>query len=307
MSSRSPSPDEELLRSLLAVQVPRWATLSVSALDDSAASDHALFRLGDGLVARLPRRPSAAQQVDKEQRWLPFLAERLSVPIPTVAARGRPAGDYPWPWSIYEWLPGRPAAADAELDPGFGDDLARFIAELHAVVAARGPDPGAHNGHRGAALATRADEVEGALAALDEVPDLGLDLERARRVWADALDASAHDGPPRWIHGDLLPGNVLLDDHARLHAVIDFGCLGVGDPACDVMAAWTILPAEQRGAFRARLEVDDDTWRRGRGWAVSFGLIALPYHRQRTPALAAVAHQAIRASTSPSIADDLLF
>jgi hypothetical protein len=79
----------------------------------------------------------------------------------------------------------------------------------------------------------------------------------------------------------------------RLSAVIDFGCLGVGDPACDVMVAWTYLSAETRGAFRAALPVDDATWARGRGWALSFGLIALPYYESTNPVLAGIARYAI--------------
>jgi aminoglycoside phosphotransferase (APT) family kinase protein len=119
-----------------------------------------------------------------------------------------------------------------------------------------------------------------------------IDTEAATAAWDAALQASAWNGPPVWIHGDLLPGNLLVHQ-GRISAVIDFGCLGVGDPACDLIVAWTLLSTRTRGIFRAVLSVDDATWARGRGWALSIGLIALPYYQHTNPVFASIARRAI--------------
>ncbi len=119
-----------------------------------------------------------------------------------------------------------------------------------------------------------------------------IDGTRRRPLWDAALEATPWRGSPVWIHGDLQAGNLLAVD-GKLSAVIDFGCLGVGDPACDVMAAWLYLPADARYEFRSALSVDDATWTRARGWALSVGLIALPYYQRSNPVLAAIAGRAI--------------
>jgi aminoglycoside phosphotransferase (APT) family kinase protein len=114
-------------------------------------------------------------------------------------------------------------------------------------------------------------------------------------VWEDALSAPAWDGPSVWLHADLMPGNLLVDGDGRLTSVIDFGCMGVGDPACDLFPAWNLLPAGARQAFRTALDVDDATWRRGRGRTLSQAVVALPYHRTTNPAMAGNARHVIRA------------
>jgi aminoglycoside phosphotransferase (APT) family kinase protein len=214
-------------------------------------------------VARLPSAAEYALAVEKEQRWLPVLAPRLPLPIPVPLANGRPGADYPFPWSVHPWLDGEPAAPGPISDPvRFAADLAGFLAALQDIDATGGPQPGKHNWFRGATLRTYEPQAERALTALHGRIDTGL----AREIWAAAL-AAPWDGRDVWFHGDVAAGNLLLAD-GNLTAVIDFGTCGVGDPSCDTAIAWTLLTADGRRAFRERLSVDDETWARGRGWAL---------------------------------------
>lgn len=280
--------DAALVRRLLAAQLPRWADLPVAPVP-SAGTDNALYRLGDEMVVRLPRIESAAGQVEKEWHWLPALVPHLPLPIPVPLAQGAPSEGYPWRWSVTRWLEGENATVGRLAAPcQAATALAGFIAALQGIAPDGGPPPGRHNAFRGAPLARRDASTRAAIAALRGT----IDVDAATAAWEAALRAPAWPGPPVWIHGDLQPANLLVAQ-GRLSAVIDFGCLGVGDPACDVMAAWTFLTADTRDVFRTALPVDDATWERGRGWALSFGLIALPYYRDTNPVLAGIARRAI--------------
>lgn len=274
----------ELVSRLLADQFPHWAKLPLAPVP-SAGTDNALYRLGDDLSVRLPRIHWAAGQVEKELAWLPTLAPHLPLEIPQPLALGEPGQGYPWRWGVYGWLEGEPA------HPERIDDSAQTAAALAEFVAAiRRIDPAGAPVGRGVPLATRDEAVRGAIAALHN----DYDADALTAAWESALHTPAWPGPPVWHHGDLQAGN-LLARNGRLAAVIDFGCMGVGDPACDVMAAWLFLSSETRAIFREALQVDDDTWARGKGWALSMGLIALPYYRTTNPTLAAIARQAIDA------------
>lgn len=280
--------DVALVRRLLAAQFPPWADLPLAPVP-SAGTDNALYRLGDDMVVRLPRIHWAIGQVDKEWQWLPRLAPHLPLTIPVPLALGEPAEGYPWPWGVYPWLDGETATPDRLADPRQAAvDLARFIAALQRIDPTGGPTPGPHNSKRGVPLVTRDAATRAAIAALHGM----VDVDAATAAWDAALAAPVWEGPPVWIHGDLQAGN-LLAVQGRLCAVIDFGCLGVGDPACDVMAAWLFLTADTRDVFRATLGVDDATWARGRGWALSMGLIALPYYHITNPVLANIGRRAI--------------
>ena len=280
--------DLSLVRRLLAAQFPGWAGLPIKSVR-SAGTDNAVYRLGDDMAVRLPRIPWATGQVEKEHRWLPRLAPHLPLAIPTPLAMGKPGEGYPWHWSVYKWLEGENATVERIADPRrMAIDLAQFILALQRVDPAGGPPPGAHNSYRGVPLAKRDTPTREAISALHGT----VDTEAATAAWEDALGAPEWHGRPVWIHGDLQPGNLLAVE-GRLTAVIDFGCLGVGDPACDVMPAWLFLPADARAIFRAELQVDDATWARGRGWALSLGLIALPYYHITNPVLAGIARRAI--------------
>jgi aminoglycoside phosphotransferase (APT) family kinase protein len=280
--------DGSLVGRLLAAQFPEWADLPVEPVH-SAGTDNAIYRLGDDMAVRLPRIPGATDQVEKEHQWLPRLAPLLPLSIPVPLAKGMPAEGYPLHWSIYRWLEGESAASKPIADPHqAATELARFVACLQRIDPAGGPPPGAHNFFRGEPLAMRHAETRTAIATLHNTLDAGA----AVAAWEAALQAPAWNGPAVWLHGDLHPTNLLVK-RGRLSAVIDFGGLGVGDPACDLMVAWTILSADTREVFRAALPVDDSAWARGRGWALSVGLIALPYYRDTNPVLAGIARRTI--------------
>lgn len=293
MSAGKMHPDEQdidvsLVGRLLAAQFPQWAGLSTEPIH-SAGTDNALYRLGDDMAVRLPRILGATGQVEKEHQWLPTLAPLLPLAIPVPLAKGTPAEGYPWHWSVYRWIEGETATIGRIADPRqAATRLGRFVAALQRIDPIGGPPPGAHSSFRGEPLARRDAETRVAIAALRGT----LDADAVTAAWEAALQAPVWQGPAVWLHGDLHAAN-LLAQHGRLSAVIDFGCLGVGDPACDVMVAWTYLSAETRQAFRAALPVDDATWARGRGWALSFGLIALPYYRSTNPVLSRIARYAI--------------
>ncbi len=281
--------DSALVRTLLAAQFPQWAQLPIAAVP-SSGTDNALFRLGDDMVVRLPRIHWAVEQVAKEQRWLPVLAPNLPLAIPEPLALGEPALGYPWQWSVYRWLDGDTVA------PGRLDDmqhaateLANFIAALQRIDATDGPPPGAHNSNRGEPLTVRDAGTRQAIAALEGI----IDRVAVTAAWEDGLNVPTWDGAPVWVHGDLAATNLLVRD-GRLCAVIDFGCLGIGDPAVDLMVAWEFL-APVRETFRAALAVDDATWVRGRGWALTTALVALPYYMDTNPILVASARRRIEA------------
>jgi aminoglycoside phosphotransferase (APT) family kinase protein len=250
------------VRRLIEEQFPQWAGLPVQPVA-SGGWDNWTFRLGAGMAVRLPSAAEYALAVDKEHRWLPALAPRLPLPIPVPLAKGASGADYPYSWSVYPWLDGEPASQDRIADPvRFAVDLAGFLAALRSTDPADGPRPGKHNWFRGGPLRTYDGAARSALTALDGRIDTGL----AGRIWRTALDARGA-GVESWFHGDVAEGNLLLR-HGQLAAVIDFGTCGVGDPACDLAIAWTLLTAEGRQVFRERLSVDEAEWSRGRGWAL---------------------------------------
>ena len=275
MTDDAPVIDAALARRLVDSQFPQWSDLPIEPVAHDGW-DNRSFRLGSELTIRLPSGDWYARQVAKEQRWLPLLAARLPLPIPTPVALGEPAAGFPYPWSVYRWLDGEIAT---HAPPGdlteFATSLAGFLRALRGVDATDGPEPGRHNFYRGGPLATYEQEAVQALAGLgDEVP-----RDAIERVWEDAM-SSTWDRDPVWFHGDVATGNLLVRE-GRLAAVIDFGTSGVGDPACDTVIAWTFFSGASRDRFRAALELDRATWSRGRGWALWKALISLPDHLAR--------------------------
>ena len=279
--------DEALVRRLLATQFPEWADLPLEAVEPRG-TDNWLYRLGGELVARLPCRERTVATLARERTWLPRLA-LLPFEIPLPVAVGKPGAGYPWTWSVYRWLEGE-NAVDAPVA-----DLARAAADLAALLEALqrvNPDggpagPGEENFFRGAPLEVFDPRVRADLAQLRG----DIDLEAATAVWNEALCAPDPEGPPVWVHGDLDRRN-LLTRQGRLAAVVDFGCLGVGDPACDVAVAWKVLSPETRDIFRSALSVDESTWTRARGWVVSQALGAVAYYTPETnPSLVAEARR----------------
>ncbi|SEP49924.1 aminoglycoside phosphotransferase family protein [Amycolatopsis saalfeldensis] len=282
-------PDEDLVRSLIAGQFPRWAGLPVARFP-SGGTVNAVYRLGEGMVVRLPLTKAGAKDAALEQEWLPRLAPRLPTAIPEVLGAGAPAEGYPWPWSVHRWPAGENPEAGALREPvRLAGDLAGFVAQMRSITL-----PGAPAAYRGGPLVALDQSTRAAIRQLRGIPQEDVDCDAAAEVWKQALRAPGQDSPPVWLHADLMPGNLLID-RGRLSAVIDFGCLGTGDPACDLFPAWNLLPADAREAFREALGVDDPTWNRGRARTLSQALISLPYYRERNPAMAENARHVIRA------------
>ena len=277
--------DEALVRSLLAEQHPDLADLPLEPL--AYGWDNAMFRLGGELVVRLPRRQLAAVLVEHEQRWLPDLAPRLPLPIPVPLRQGRPSGPYPWSWSVCPWLPGDVASTTP---PGDLDHTARVLGDFVAAMHVPAPRAAPENPFRGVPLVER-DEIM--RERVDQLGDL-LDRGEVISCWDEVLAIPPWSGPPLWLHGDLHPFNLLVHQ-GRLSAVIDFGDLTSGDPATDLAVAWMLFPPDLRPAFRAAAgEVDDDTWARARGWALSLG-VAYIAHSADNSMFATLARRTIEA------------
>lgn len=277
----------DLVRRLLAAQHPRWADLPVTPVAE-AGTDHALYRLGEELLVRLPIVGWAESQADRDARWLPVLAPHLPLDLPAPVAVGEPGEGYPWRWSVVPWLDGD-AAEPHRLDlPTAARDLAALVRALHAVPTDGGPVKTGTD--RGASLRRLDEPIRGVLRELQHE----LDVSAVARVWAEAVDAEAWTGDPVWIHGDLQPGNLIARD-GRLAAVIDFGGLGVGDPAPDLAPAWNLFDAESRGTFLDEVGYDDDTRARARGWVLAPALTGLGYYRDSRPDLASAGRRQIEA------------
>ena len=280
--------DVVLVRRLLSAQFPHWADLAIAPVP-SAGTDNAIYRLGNEMAVRLPRVHWAVAMVEKEYEWLPRIAPQLPLSVPVPLGLGVPGEGYPWHWTVCHWIAGENATVERISDPALmALDLAQFIVALHRIDARGGPLPGPHNVYRGVPLAMRDASTRAAIDSLAGV----IDSDRAMSVWDADLQMPAWDSPPVWIHGDLHSGNLLAVD-GRLSAVIDFGCLGTGDPACDVMAAWLLFDAATRSVFRAALPVDDATWARGRGLALAFGVGVVSYYKDTNPVLGGIARRAI--------------
>lgn len=274
---------DALVSRLLAAQFPEWAKLPLTPIP-SAGTDNALFRLGDDKAVRLPRIEWATGQAHKDFRWLPWLAPFLPLTIPAPLALGAPGEGYPWEWSIYRWLDGDEAALERLSNPAqAATDLARFILALQQVDPAGGPPA-----RRGVPLIQRDRPTHEAIAALRDM----YDVKALTEAWEIALQAPQWDRAPVWVHGDLLPGNLLVKQ-GRLSAVIDFAGLGIGDPACDLIIAWNLFSGESRDVFRTTLGVDDATWARSRGWALSQALIFIPYYLNTNPVGVNIAKRAV--------------
>jgi aminoglycoside phosphotransferase (APT) family kinase protein len=254
--------DAGLVRRLVAAQFPQWADLPVVPVEVDGW-DNRTYRLGPELTVRLPSADAYVPGVEKENRWLPVLAPQLPVPVPEVVAQGAPSPDFPRPWSVRRWIEGTPLGGDIDQER-FARDLAEFLTTLRKLDATDGPVAGEHSFHRGGSLAAYDAETRSCLASLD-LDDEGL--------WDRAL-ASRWSGPAAWFHGDVAVGNLLARD-GRLAAVIDFGTCGVGDPACDLVIAWTFLDDDARAVFRSAMGLDEDTWARARGWAFWKALLGL--------------------------------
>lgn len=275
--------DADLVRRLLAEQLPPLAGLPVRAVG-SRGTVNAMYRLGDHLSVRLPRTAAWAGELERERVWLPRLRGRLTLQVPEPVAWGSPTEEYPLPWAVYSWVEGDPyddALVDDEVRAA--NDLARFVRELRA-----GPVDDAPSTGRRPLL----ELDEATRLAIAEAADV-LDAAAVTAAWERALTAPVFAGPKVWIHTDLLRPNLLVRGGC-LAAVLDFGAVGVGDPAADVIAAWTVFGPAGRTRYREALEVDHATRERARGYALTQAALIVPYYRDTNPAFAASALRTLR-------------
>lgn len=256
----------DLAKKLIFEQFPQWSHLEIKPVKNSG-HDNRTFHLGDDLTIRLPSGKEYEPQIQKEAKWLPVLAQHLSLPITAPVAKGKPTPEYPLAWSINRWLVGETVThTNVDLQK-FAIELARFLKELEAINAENGPQAGAHNFYRGGDLAVYIEEFEQALTQLPAGPQ----RNHYQDIWTTAL-ATKWEKKPVWVHGDIAVGNLLVND-GHLSGVIDFGILGTGDPACDLVIAWTFFDSKSRKAFKEEMGLDDTTWQRGKGWALWKALI----------------------------------
>jgi aminoglycoside phosphotransferase (APT) family kinase protein len=274
--------DEELVARLLATLLPSYDGLPLRRFA-SSGSTNALFRLGDDLLVRVPRQPGGTSTIEKEQRWLPYVAPHLPVATPEILAVGDPGFGYPEKWSIVRYLDGdQPTLPGLDQPPRH--DLAR---DLASVVTALGsllvPDTArtdpALEWYRGRPLAAMDDDMQSFLRDSRQLADLDVDVDQVASVWAEtmAMPEVGRVVPTAWYHGDLNAENLLVRE-GRLVAVLDFGGLSVGDPTNDLAVAWQLLDPAARATFRDMVNVDDITWRLARGWALVLAMMAQPYY-----------------------------
>jgi aminoglycoside phosphotransferase (APT) family kinase protein len=282
----------DLVRALLDEQFPDLAPLPLTLVANGW--DNTIYRLGDDLAVRLPRRQLGADLVEHEQRWLPDLATRLPIPIPAPIHHGRPGPGYPWAWSICPWFDGEVAADTMLVDPhAEAVRLGQFVAALHLPA----PDDAPYNEfRRGKPIAEFVPRIEANLERLEHSdadavtpgrpgtdpvrtesgrPELGA----VRGRLAELADVGEWAGPALWVHGDLHSANILVDE-GSICAVIDFGDITSGDPAVDLAVAWMLFDESDRAVFRQAAggrgrPIDDATWQRGRLWGLHFALLYL--------------------------------
>jgi aminoglycoside phosphotransferase (APT) family kinase protein len=276
--------DAGLVKALLQAQHPDLAGYDIEPF--ASGWDNAIFRLGEKLCVRLPRREASAALLVNEQRWLPALAERLPLPISSPIRVGLPCANYPWSWSVLPWLPGH-TADQSGVSADQGIVLARFLRGLHLPAPPEAP----LNPYRGVPLQRRAAAVE------ERMERMGRSFEfvgnRVRTMWQDALAAPIDVGDT-WIHGDLHARNVLAQDR-RLRAIIDWGDLCKGDCATDLAAIWMWLPnGASRETAMTAYPGSTATWQRAKGWAVLFGLVLLETGLADNPRHAAMGEKILR-------------
>jgi len=276
--------DSVFVAGLLAEQHPDLAHLPLQEID--AGWDNAMFRLGDHLAVRLPRRAVAAPLIAHEQAWLPRLADQLALPVPAPYRIGTPARGYPWRWSVVPWLKG--AAADQH-DPlaSQARPFAAFLRSLHVPAPADAPT----NPMRGVPLAQRAPTVEARLQRL--ASKTSLITPQIAHIWHVALSAPL-DVPSTWLHSDLHPRNVLVE-HGVISGIIDWGDMTSGDCATDLASIWMLFaePHARQDALAAYGDLSEATLQRAKGWAVLFGVMLLDTGLNDNPRNAAIGERTL--------------
>lgn len=272
---------ETLVHQLIKHQCPQWAQLNLMRMP-SSGTDHALFHLGKKYIVRLPRIHWASNGIEKECFWLEKLAPYLTIPISMPIFCGKPDKNYPWLWSVSQFHHGH--------NPNFENkneynllavELAHFLNQLHTIPIMKN----APKSRRGVSLIELNEETTRGITALGDA----FDTKKLMALWQKICQLPQWHNPPVWVHGDFLPGNIIIKNK-KLSAVIDFSDVGIGDPACDLVIAWSLLNKESRNIFRKKLNhIDDITWQRGKGWALSIAAIMFPYYKNTNPTLAKLA------------------
>jgi aminoglycoside phosphotransferase (APT) family kinase protein len=276
---------EVIVRDLIDEQFPRWRNVPLRVV--SWGTVNAVYRLGADLCVRVPRRAEWAAALEQEVRWLPVLAPRLPLPIPEPVALGAPSDEYRVAWAVYTWLDGTPMLEAQRVDPmAIAGELAGFVEAMQRIEVPS--DPPASN--RRVPLAALDEPVR---ASIPGVAADGIDIVAVTAAWEHALAAPGWSGSPVWMHGDLMPTNLLVRGDGGLAGVLDFGVCTTGDPACDSLLAWMTLTSSSRARYRELVRLDDAAWARARGWALAFAVLAAPYYRPTFPMFAGVARRAI--------------
>ncbi|MEQ9116358.1 MAG: aminoglycoside phosphotransferase family protein [Rickettsiales bacterium] len=271
-----------LVERLIDEQFPEWSDLEVSHLN-VMGSDNVIFKLGDDKVIRLPRLESSSEFAERENIWLPKISKHVSIKTSQPVASGKPTSFYPFYWSVCYWIDGETSFEAKSINyNNLARDLASFIKELRNIKLS-GAEP---LSKRGKSLEVQVKDVEVALSDLKEE----IDVKLASEIWQDCLNTEEYSGEPVWMHGDLLPSNILVKN-GHLEAVIDFGLFGVGDPSCDLLPAWCLFDKESRNIFLEELKLDKASIMRGKGWALSVAIKILPYFRNTNRELVEVANK----------------
>ncbi|CEP86963.1 Aminoglycoside phosphotransferase [[Clostridium] sordellii] len=256
----------EIAIKLIKEQFPKYKELKVKPVERNGY-DNRTFHLGDDMTIRIPSNSCYVPQVEKESRWLPYLAKNLSLPITTPIEKGKPTNYYPYPWSINKWIDGETVNINNVDLNQFAIDLANFLKELHSIDCSGGPLGGEHNFFRGGDLSVYHKET---VSSLDKLKNI-IDTEKCMNIWLKAT-SSKWENKPVWVHGDIASGNLLVKNR-KLCGVIDFGILGIGDPSCDLAMAWTFFDEESRHIFIKEMNLDEETLNRARGWVLWKALI----------------------------------
>lgn len=274
----------ELAKKLIVNQFPEYAELPIRSVEKQGHYNRT-YRLGNDLLIRMPTAEPYALKVPKEQELLPKLASPLSINIPTPVKMGSPSKDFPYPFSIYKWLDGQSANLLSINEAALGCiavQLAIFLRELQSINGVDGPEPGQHNWWRGDHVSVYDKGAQEQIATLENI----IDHKACLHLWENACDTRWNKAPV-WVHGDFSSGNILIQDN-KLSGVIDFGGMGIGDPACDLVIAWTFLKENSREIFQQAMGLDADTWNRARGWALWKATFELCHIKDKDSAAAKV-------------------
>ncbi|MBO6702487.1 MAG: aminoglycoside phosphotransferase family protein [Pseudomonadales bacterium] len=283
--------DGLLVQRLVAAQFPNWSGLPLKQLEASGSSN-LLFRLGENYLVRLPRQPGGGRTIVKESTWLPSLKDQLDIRIPEIVALGEPTDQFPETWSIQRWIPGYRVEAgnrNAEL----AKTLAASINQLRSIPLPRDIDKSLRP-YRGRSLQTQNAAFQHNLEACRTIKGLDIDLDAVLQIWNDAL-LQPEAEYQHWFHSDLVAENLLIDDNGKLAAILDFGGLGIGDPAIDLHGAWEIFSSDARHQFRDLMNVSEAEWQRGKAWALAVPLMTFSYYWHTMPGRVADRMKMLRA------------